>query len=320
MKITKSMVNEELRSNWLFLNLFSFLLSRNWGVKLFLFMSSFSNGKNSKKLHCEERYIPSNNGGPAIRVRLFKPLDSDETLPALLYLHGGGYIAGNPEIALPVIEKFIATRPCLVIAPDYRKSLGAPYPAAFNDCYDTLLWAKDNASSLGIKYNKFIVAGHSAGGGLTAAVTLKARDTEDVSIAFQMPIYPMIDDRQTSESARNMDAPVWSSKNNAFAWGLYLKNLKDHKQDIPSYAAAARNDDYENFPPTITFVGELEPFKDETIAYVDALEKAGIAVTFKLYKGCFHGFDLVAVKSSIAKDAIDFTYRAYADYYDAYIE
>ena len=82
-----------------------------------------------------------------------------------------------------------------MVAPDYRKALDELYPAALNDCYDTLLWMRDNAESLNIRSEKFAVGGHSAGGGLTAAVTLKVFDTQDVKIAFQMPIYPMIDHR-----------------------------------------------------------------------------------------------------------------------------
>jgi len=159
--------------------------------------------------------------------------------------------------------------------------------------------------------------GHSAGGGLTAAVTLKARDTQDVNIAFQMPIYPMIDDRQSNESSKFI-SPVWDAKTNALGWDFYLKNLKAQNAEIPAYAAPSRNEDYSNFPPTITLVGDAEPFRDETIQYVEALKKFNIPVEFKLYERCFHGFD-VLVKSEISKDALNFTFDSYAQYYDKYI-
>lgn len=320
MTVAKDRLDKELRPYWTLNRVFSFLMTRKWGIKLLLFCSVFVKGKNIKGLHCEEHYCPSNNGGPAVRVRVYKPLNSTENLPAMLYMHGGGYIVGSPEMSSSIIKKFIASRPCVVVAPDYRKALEAPFPAGFNDCYDTLLWAKANANSLGIDDSSFIIAGHSAGGGLTAAVTLKARDTHDVDVAFQMPIYPMIDDRQLTESARDMNVPPWSTKNNAYAWGLYLKDHKESQQPIPAYAAAARNSDYQNFPPTITFVGELEPFRDETIAYVDALKQADIPVAFTLYEGCFHGFDLLGGKSSLAKQATVYTYQMYADYYDTYVD
>ncbi len=320
MEVTKDMLDKGLQPIYKPLKIISFLLSRKWGINLINFQSSFIKGRTIGELDCEERYIPSKSGGPDIRIRIFKPLNYNSKLPAMLYNHAGGFVIGTPELSLKIIKQFIIKRPCVVIAPDYRKAMKAPFPAGFNDCYDTLLWAKENSDELGILPHKFIVAGHSAGGGLTAAVTLKARDTQDVDIAFQMPIYPMIDDRQTTASAKNTGVHVWNTKTNAFAWNLYLRDIKQDKKAVPSYAAPARNTDYMNFPPTITFVGELEPFRDETISYVEALKKEGIAVEFKFYKGCFHGFDIIGARSDIAKDAINFTYKSYAKYYDTYIE
>ena len=320
MKITKDMVHEELKPYFSSLKVLPYLLSRKWGIRLFNILTNSSKGKNIKGLDNEERYIPSRSGAPDIRIRIFKPLNAKGKLPVLFYIHGGGYLVGMPEASLPPVKGFIKTRPCVVIAPAYRRSLDAPYPAAFNDCYDTMVWAKENAEELGIYSDKFMVAGHSAGGGLTAAVTLKARDTKEVDIAFQMPIYPMIDDVQNTRSAIEMsDVPVWNTNSNAAAWDFYLKGLKDRNENIPPYAAAARNDDYSDFPPTITFVGDLEPFKDETIAYVEALKSANIPVEFKLYKGAFHAFDSVAPKTSISKDAISFTQESFAAYYDKYV-
>ena len=114
---------------------------------------------------------------------IYRPKDDGESLPVMVYLHGAGYITGNPEQTGFFIEKYIQTRPCVVIAPAYRTSYVKPYPAGFDDCYDTLVWVQLNAEKIGANADKIIVAGHSGGGGLTAAVTLKARDTGDVKIA-----------------------------------------------------------------------------------------------------------------------------------------
>ncbi len=318
MHIKKNMINKELRGKYFPLKLLTKVVSKKWGINLMNFASRFSNGKGIKGIHSEEKYISSNNGGPDIRIRIFKPENMNEDLPIMLYCHGGGYIIGNPELALSNIKDFINTRACIVVAPDYRKALDAPFPAALNDCYDTLLWVKENQKILGSKLNKFIVAGHSAGGGLTAAITLKARDTRDVKIAFQLPIYPMIDDRQNTESAKNSNAPVWNSQTNQVGWNLYLKDLRQNKKAIPTYAAPARNNDYSNFPPTITFVGDMEPFKDETITYVKALKKEGVPVDFKLYKGCFHGFEIVHPEALISKKATAFLLDSFGRYMDTY--
>ena len=273
-------------------------------------------GKDIDGLDCEQRYIDSSDGQWQIRTRIYRPQNVTGKLPAMIYIHGGGYIIGSPETAHAIIERFVATRPCVVIAPDYRKAGTAPFPAGFNDCYETLLWAKHNADELGIRDTGFIVAGHSAGGGLTAAVTLKARDTREVDLAFQMPIYPMIDDTQPSDQERAMRTPVWDTELNEIGWNAYLADLHANGEEIPAYAAPARNTDYTNFPPTISFVGDKEPFYAEDVAYVDALRAAGVDVAFKEFPGCFHAFDMMA--KGIGDVAKDFTYEKYGEFYDRY--
>jgi acetyl esterase/lipase len=316
MKITQYPLNPQLHSKYLKVAILGFLMTKTWGVRLLTFLTRLSNGKNIDGLDCSEQYIPSTSGGPDIRFRILKPQYVDGPLPCLLFIHGGGYMIGNPEATFNSIKQFIDTRACIAIAPDYRKSVKAPYPAAFNDCYDTLIWIRDNAAQLGIRADQIIVGGPSAGGGLTTALSLKARDTGDVKIAFQMPLYPMIDDRQNTESAITMTLYPWNARLNKKGWNLYLAGLNKTHAAIPSYAAPARNTDYTGFPPTITFVGELEPFRDETIDYTEALKAAGIPVVFELFKGCFHGFDLIAPNAEISKKANRFLLEAYSQYYD----
>ncbi|WP_372748529.1 alpha/beta hydrolase [Litorivivens sp.] len=319
MKIEKHQLDPELQRYYRPTMSIAWLISREWGIKLMRKAERFSRGKEIKGLVNDERYIPSTHGGPDIRVRIYKPenASADQPLPILLYIHGGGYVLGCPELFGMLIERFIKARPCIVVAPDYRKAHDAPFPAGFDDCYDTLLWARDHAAELGARSDKFMIGGHSAGGGMTAALTWKARDTKDVDVAFQMPIYPMIDDRHQTESGQHMLAPLWGTPNNKLAWSLYLKGRQATDGSVPDYAAPARNQDYTDFPPTITFVGDLEPFRDETIAYADALKGAGVPVKFELFTGCFHGFD--GMKSAISTRALDFTFDSFAEYYDTYL-
>ncbi len=313
------MVNEGLRSKFNLLKITPFLLRRKWGINLLNFFLKFIRGKNIGDLHNEERVITSKDGIHKIRVRLYRPLNAEGKLPVLFYFHGGGMAIGNPEMATVFIKKFIQTRPCCIIAPDYRKSLSAPFPAAFNDCYNTIIWAKTNADNLNIEDSKFMVAGHSAGGGLAVAIALKARDTNDFSIAFQMPMYPMLDDRQNTKSAKYMDVPAFDAKALSNCWNYYLKGLIDENEVIPIYAAPGRNNDYQNLPPTITFIGEYDPLRDQTIIFVEALKKAGIPLIFKYYKGCFHGFEDVVPNADISKDAIHFTFQSFAVFYDRFV-
>lgn len=275
-------------------------------------VSRLAAGRNIAGLDCGEIHIARRSGGGSIRTRIYRPKAADAKLPVLLYLHGGGYFFGTPEAFAPMIERFIATRPCIVVSPDYRKSFDAPYPAAIDDCYDTLLWIRDHIAEYGGDPQRILAGGHSAGGGLTAALSLRARDRGEVKIAYQMPIYPMIDDRMQHPSAIGNTAPWWNSKTNALGWQLYLADLHRSGAQIPSDAAPARATDYRNLPPTMTLVGELDPFRDETIAYVEHLQSAGVPVSFKRYDGCFHAFDMVASSSEPGADALKFTLDCFA--------
>ena len=110
----------------------------------------------------------------------------------------------------------------VVLAPGYRLSLQAPYPAATEDCYAALLYLKEHAAALGVRSDQIMVGGESAGGGLCAAVCIRARDTGEVNVAFQMPLYPMLDDRDT-ETSRENHGRVWNTRRNHLAWRLYLR-------------------------------------------------------------------------------------------------
>lgn len=300
MRVTKEMVDKDLRGSYVAGRIMARSFHTAWfSLLVFRFSKAVLQGKNIRGLDCEELSIASRNGGAPIRVRVYRPATSTGPLPVMLYLHGGGYVHGVPEQFGPSIKGFIEAEPCIIVAPDYRKALESPYPAAFDDCYDTLLWIRDHAASIGGRTDGFIVSGHSAGGGLAAAVSLKATDTGEVKIAFQMPLYPMIDDRQNSASAVGNDAPVWDEDANRLAWSRYL----DGVMDVTSYAAPARCTDYAKLPPTITYVGSLEPFRDETKIYVENLRRADIPVEFEIFDGAFHGFDVMVPDAPISKRA-----------------
>ncbi len=168
---------------------------------------------------------------------------------------------------------------------------------------------KEHAGDLGIRDDQLMVGGESAGGGLAAALSLYERDRSGVKIAFQILLYPMLDDRMTNESAKENKAPVWDSNANRVAWGLYLGDLAG--KDVSPYAAPARATDFTCLPPATTFVGDLEPFKDETILYVRNLRDAGVPVDFELYEGCYHAFDRMNPYAEVSKKAISFLMKSF---------
>ena len=105
---------------------------------------------------------------------------------------------------------------------------------------------------------------------------------------------------------------------NSFGWDAYLAGVRERGEEIPAYAAPARNSDYRGFPPTITFVGDMEPFYWETGAYVEALCAAGVEVVYEEFEGCYHAFDMLAGKAPVSQRALAFTFDNFALYYDKY--
>ncbi len=240
--------------------------------------------------------------GSKMRTIILKPDHEVKDVPAVLWLHGGGYVLGFPENELGFMEKFLKTADCVMVSPDYRLGLDAPYPAALEDAYDALLWLKEHAVELGARDDQIFVIGGSAGGGLTAALTIYARDEGKVNIAFQMPLFPMLDDRGITESAKDNDAPMWDSTSNTIAWKFYLGSLYG-TNSIPAYAAPARLTDFSNLPPAYSYVGTIEPFYDETRLYFEKLKLAGIQCQLDTYPGGFHGFDEIGANTSLGKEA-----------------
>lgn len=209
----------------------------------------------------------------------------------VLWIHGGGYITGMPEMVY-MSRAVDLVRHCgaVVVSPDYRLSGKAPYPAALMDCHSALVYLKDHAAALGVRDDQLMVGGESAGGGLAAALCLYERDRGGVRIAFQMPLYPMLDNEDT-ETSRDNHAPVWNTRRNHYAWARYLRGVEGR---VPAYAAPARAEDCAGLPPAYTFVSTAEPFYAETLAYVRRLREAGVEATVDVYEGLFHAFDMLA--------------------------
>ena len=223
--------------------------------------------------------------------------------PGVLWIHGGGYVIGMSEMvflsrAMDLVKSYGA----VVVAPEYRLAGQAPYPAALHDCYEALLYLLRHAEELGVRRDQIMVGGESAGGGLTAALCMYARDRNEVRIAYQMPLYPMLDSRDTPSSAHN-HAPVWNTRRNHRGWQLYLRDLQG--AEPPAYAAPARQTDFSGLPPAYTFVGDAEPFYCETLDFVRQLREAGVEAEVDVFPGCFHAFDLYEFWSEQGKAAIE---------------
>ena len=300
MKVTYKMIDKELRLHARLLK--HSIVPKEKRFKLLIKLGNRIKRKSVDGYDSEEYFIKSREKGRSIRVIVYKPVNSKKNIPGLLYMHGGGYIMGSPEQDHGVMKKFLLKRQCVIVSPDYRKSFDAPFPAAIHDCYDTLKWMIKNHDELGFRKDQLFTAGVSAGGGLTAAINLIARDLAEINIAYQMPMYPMLDDRMTTDSMKNHDGPIWNEALSQYAWDLYLSNSKE----TSCYAAPSRAETLEGLPPLSTFIGSLDPFLDETLDYVKRLKSVGVSAECKIIKGAFHGFEVVCPKAKISIEAKEF--------------
>ena len=254
-----------------------------------------------KSIRVQKLLIPTPHGG--IPALLLSPVDAPSNATGVLWLHGGGYAVGMKEMvyasrAADLVRDFGV----VVLAPGYRLSPLAPYPAALDDCFTALHYLKQHAASFGVRSDQLMVGGESAGGGLCAAVCIRARDSGEVNVAFQMPLYPMLDDRDTESSCDN-HGRVWNTRRNHLAWRLYLRGT-DRAQLTP-YAAPARLEDFSGLPPAYSFVGDGEPFYVETVSYFEHLRNAGIPAELDVYHTDIHAFDMMQPDTALAVRAAE---------------
>lgn len=260
-----------------------------------------------KEIEVHEVIIKNRDGNP-LSVIVYRAKQYKQNAVGLLWTHGGGYAMNSARGELSVLKGLLLATNTVAFAPEYRRSIEAEYPAALYDSYDTLLWLKEHAEEFGVNTDQLFVGGCSAGGGLAAAVSLYARDDRRVNVAFQMPIYPMLDDRLNTSSMIGNQSFVWDEAKSKAGWQLYLGDLYGTGK-TPKYAAAARETDYRGLPPAYSFVGDLDPFLEETKQYIQNLREAGVEAVCDVYKGAFHGFDIIP--SRISKKARKICVRAY---------
>jgi acetyl esterase/lipase len=267
----------------------------------------------------ERVVIPRRDGSGGIQTRIYKPTNAKGPLPIVVYFHGGGFSTGWPERHHGMFARLMRVRPCIIVAPAFRSSLEAPYPAGHDDCYDALLWARDNAEALGGSAQSIIVAGNSSGGGLALSMALRARDRGDLEIAFQMPLYPMVDDRSKNWTEVPKNKVTWSKEHGVMAWHLLLRSIRAEKRyEIPVDAVPARATDLSNLPPLLSYVGTDDILCKEVVDIVERIEAAGNTVTFKSFDGLFHAMEDSVPDSALSKSVQSWVESGFAQMVDTY--
>lgn len=232
-----------------------------------------------------EHPVPGVDGG-TVPVRVFRPAEAPDRLPAVLLLHGGGFVMGGLGMLTSQATALCMDLPAVVVAVDYRLAPEHPYPAALRDCEAVLRWIIAEAESLGIAPTRLGVYGMSAGGGLAAALTLLVRDHGGPPVRFQVLDAPEIDDRLVTHSVRTFqDTPLWNHADAVLSWQHYLRGCNG---EVPVYAAPARAHDLSGLPPAYVSVYENDPLRDEGLAYASGLLRDGVSVELHLFPGTFH--------------------------------
>ncbi len=249
----------------------------------------------------ENLRIPNGTEAKPLRLRTYRPATPKTPTPALVWIHGGGFVMGKPEMDDRLLMRFAREVGICVVSIDYRLAPLHPFPQPLEDCYTGLRWVFDHADQLGIDPQRIAIGEGSAGGGLAATLAQMAHDRAEVPVVFQLLVYPMLNDRTVLRSSvQHEELMIWSPANNRFGWSSYL-HQPPGAATTPPYGVAARRPDVAGLPPAWIGVGTLDLFYDEDVAYAHRLQESGVACELVEIPGAFHGFDALDTKPQVTQ-------------------
>ncbi|MEU7204367.1 alpha/beta hydrolase [Streptomyces sp. NPDC045470] len=255
------------------------------------------------RVQVRDLFIPGPGG--QLRLRVYRP-DTRDSLPMILYVHGGAFTYGSPEAEEERSLRYARDVEAVVVSVDYRLAPEHPYPAAADDAYAALTWIAANAAQIGGDPERIAVAGGSAGGNIAASTVLRARDLDGPHIVFQALTYPGVDGGLTSASVREFtDTPVLNRAAMELAWRYYAE--ESHPEP---YASPIRAADLGGLPPAYIAVAEVDPLRDEGRAYAGRLSAAGVTTELVQVPGAVHGFDLLFPKARVSERSLADQVRA----------
>ena len=254
----------------------------------------------------EHRAIPGPEAAPDIEITIYRPRGrEDEVLPAVYNIHGGGMIVGHRSWEAARVVDLVANLGVVGVTVEYRLAPEHPYPAGVEDCYAGFVWLVENAASLAVDPHRIVVMGGSAGGGLSAAVALLARDRGGPQMAGQLLLCPMLDNTNTSTASFQYDSVgTWRRRDNLLGWSCLLGEEHAFDENAPIYAAPSRAADLSGLPPAFIEAGAAEMFRDEDVEYATRIWATGGQAELHIWAGGCHGFDMYMPASQIAAAAL----------------
>ncbi len=279
----------------------SYLLKSLWILRL-LTKIFFHGAKMPAGIRVRNLTIPGQDGKTQIRLRIYQLQNKTADGPALLWMHGGGYIIGLPEMDDLYVLPFLQEAGVTVVSVDYRLAPGCPFPAPLDDCYTALLWLAEQSKSLNIDPGRIAIGGESAGAGLAAALAQVAYDRGKVRPIFQLLVYPMLDDRTAARNDMDKEGHfAWNNTLNYFGWKSYL-NQPPGGAIPPAFSVPSRQVNLSGLPPAWIGVGSIDLFYDEDSAYAQRLKDASVSCELVVVPGAFHGFDSAAPDTQVVKN------------------
>ncbi|MEG1999811.1 MAG: alpha/beta hydrolase [Evtepia sp.] len=253
-----------------------------------------------------DKIIPGPDGNPELKLRIYEPVGRKDLRPCVLFFHGGGFLFGTVYRQEKLCQRYVKHVNCVVVSVEYRLAPKYKSPAPIEDGYAALCWLEKHGKEVGVDAAKIALAGLSAGGTIVAALAMMARDRKGPGLCLQIPLYAELDHRLETVSAQEVQSPkVWCYETNRLSWELYLTHT-----DLNPYAVPALATDLSHLPPLFSYVGGLDPVRDENLTYWSRMMQSGIAVEAHTFPGCYHCFELSAPEAHYSKTAYELTYAA----------
>jgi acetyl esterase/lipase len=242
------------------------------------------------KLPADEEWVTVPAEVGHVQVRIVKPLGATDPLPAVLYMHGGGWILGNAASHDRLIRELANGVQAAIVFVEYDRSPEAAYPVAIEQGYATAQWIGKEGAAHGIDASRIAVAGDSVGGNMTAALALMAKERGDVHFVHQSMYYPVTDARMDTGSYEQFATGYFlTAKAMAWFWDAYAPEVSK-RSEITASPLQATEEQLSGLPPAFVIVDEADVLRDEGEAYAAKLRAAGVSVTTVRYNGITHDF------------------------------
>ncbi|WP_328863231.1 alpha/beta hydrolase [Streptomyces sp. NBC_00306] len=240
------------------------------------------------------------SGGPkgSVAVRILRPKGASGRLPAVLYIHGGGWVLGSARTHDRLVRELVVGTQATVVFPEYTLSPEARYPTALEECYAVARWIATQGAEHGIDGTRLAVAGDSVGGNMSAALTLLAQQRKNVSFTFQVLLYPVMNAAFDTHSYRQFAQGYSLPRDTAqWFWAQYTTDETQRAEPTASPLKASEQQ-LRGLPPALVITAEADVMRDEGEAYAAKLRAAGVEVAATRYRGAIHDFAVLNALSS----------------------